>query len=725
MSEHCPSCKSPLTSEGDCLRCLVSLATISAPTSHPTSFASYDNLKKIAVGGMGSVYQAFQPDLNRTVALKMLSEQSMQSADAIRRFQTETEAAASLDHPNIVSIFETGVIDQTAFYSMPYLSGGNLADFIKNGGHTQQEAIEIVTKISRAIAYAHRRGVLHRDLKPANILLNEEGEPQVADFGLAKLAQQNTIVTLNGAVLGTPAYMSPEQASSDQNKVGPTSDIYSLGAILYELITGKSPFQADTPLEMLKRVTEDKPLSPSSLSKKIPVDLSTITLKCLEKEPHKRYPSADALADDLDRFTQGLPLSAQNSTTKTLRRKLLISSAIITMLFIAAGILTHFRNKSDQKTDSQPLEGSTQFSANSDQFETESSLPREWVVTTPSDLPTEGKLTLREAIEKSKDQDTITFETSLTNKTISLVSGQLIIDKNLTINASALTQSPIIDARGKSRIVRIDPQNKVTINNLSFTNGNTTVQEGEIGGAILNNQSNLILNCCSIFRNSTNFDGGGIYNRGAEETATLTLNGCTLFENSTGSGGGGIYNRGSFGAATATVILNNCTLYQNFTTRSGGGIFNTAHSQGEAHLEITNCTIVGNFATSFGGGVFNDGGSNGKATMTISNTILAQNKAKYGADLWDYQTKVTATGTNLISNNKGYESDLSANTTLIAAPLLAPLGNYGGPTHTMPPLSGSPAIDAGGTSSSEKTDQRGFPRLVNEALDIGAVEIDQ
>ena len=242
MSEHCPSCKSPLTSEGDCLRCLVSLATISAPTSHPTSFASYDNLKKIAVGGMGSVYQAFQPDLNRTVALKMLSEQSMQSPDAIRRFQTETEAAASLDHPSIVSIFETGVIDQTPFYSMPYLSGGNLADFIKNGGHTQQEAIEIVTKISRAIAYAHRRGVLHRDLKPANILLTEEGEPQVADFGLAKLAQQNTIVTLNGAVLGTPAYMSPEQASSDQSKVGPTSDIYSLGAILYELITGKSPF---------------------------------------------------------------------------------------------------------------------------------------------------------------------------------------------------------------------------------------------------------------------------------------------------------------------------------------------------------------------------------------------------------------------------------------------------------------------------------------------------
>jgi len=194
MNKRCPSCEGELTAQGDCLPCLVALAATptQASSSSLGSFASYDILEKIATGGM-----------------EMLSDRAMQSPDALRRFQTETEAAASLDHPHIVPIFETGLEEELAFYSMPYLPGGTLADLLEKGIHDQRDSIEIMQKISRAVAYAHRRGILHRDLKPTNILLDEHGEPQITDFGLAKLSGQDTAVTLSGTVLGTPAYMSP------------------------------------------------------------------------------------------------------------------------------------------------------------------------------------------------------------------------------------------------------------------------------------------------------------------------------------------------------------------------------------------------------------------------------------------------------------------------------------------------------------------------------------
>ena len=339
MSQSCPSCASTLTVQGDCLHCLVSLAATPPPglSASLGSFASYDILEKISSGGMGEVYLAHQPELNRTVALKMLSGSATQSPDALRRFQTEIEATASLDHPHIVPIFETGLVDDLAFYSMPYLSGGTLADALQKENRNPQDSIRILQKVARAVSYAHRRGILHRDLKPSNILLDEHGEPQVADFGLAKLSKQDTVLTLTGSVLGTPAYMSPEQASGNQTQISTSSDIYSLGAILYELLTGRPPFQADTPLEMLKRVTEDSPPPPSTLVKKIPSDLSTITLKCLEKDPTRRYQTADDLADDLDRFIQGRPILAKPPNTsylvaRFLRRHAFASCAIAAIL---------------------------------------------------------------------------------------------------------------------------------------------------------------------------------------------------------------------------------------------------------------------------------------------------------------------------------------------------------------------------------------------------------
>ena len=734
MSSSCPSCQGRLTAQGECLLCLVSLAATREPNSLEKngSLGSYDLLNKISSGGMGSVYRAYQPELNRTVALKVLSDRALQSPDSLRRFHTETEAAAALDHPHIVPIFEAGMEGNLAFYSMPYLSGGTLADASTRENLTQKDLVSITQKITQAVAYAHSRGILHRDLKPSNILLDEHGEPQITDFGLAKVGGQDTVVTLAGTVLGTPAYMSPEQANGNHAQVGNSSDIYSIGALLYELLTGRPPFQGSTPLEVLKRVTEDSPLPPSSILKTIPPDLSSIILKCLEKEPARRYLSADKLAEDLDHFLQGRPISARPPHklyrfSRFLQRHRFATGTLAFAVFLTLGsILTtvfYLRKKLP------PNDSETAFNATTTHSIKESrppepytGPPRTWTVTTASDLPQAEHLTLRQALSKATDRDTINFDSSLKEETFTLVQGQLVIENSLTIDASRFPHGLTIDAGGKSRVLKVTPHNTVVINRLSFTGGNATKQEGQIGGGILNNQSNLKLNSCSIFGNSANFDGGGIYNRGAENQADLTLNACSVFDNRSSSGGGGIYNRGNFDAASARLILNSCTLARNTTGQSGGGIFNSGHANGRAVLHLKNCTFVANSALKFGGGVFNDGGGQGETLVAMSNTILAKNTAEFGPDLWVYQAEIIATGSNLLSSNQGFEPPLASNLIFAEDPQLTPLGNYGGPTQTMLPRPHSPVIDSGVASDKEDIDQRGFPRLVNGFLDIGSVE---
>ena len=272
-------------------------------------FGDYELLSEIARGGMGVVYKARQVNLNRIVALKMILAGQLASEEEVQRFRTEAEAAANLDHPGIVPIFEIGQHDGQHFFSMGYVDGCSLADRVRNGPLPPKEAAELTKKVAEAIAFAHSRNVIHRDLKPANVLLDQNGEPKVTDFGLARKTDTNSGMTRTGAVMGTPSYMPPEQAAGKTNEVGPLSDVYSLGAILYCLLTGRPPFQAASPIDTLMQVIEQDPVDPYLLNHQVDRELSSICMKSLEKTPSDRYGSALAVADDLRRYLDGEDIS--------------------------------------------------------------------------------------------------------------------------------------------------------------------------------------------------------------------------------------------------------------------------------------------------------------------------------------------------------------------------------------------------------------------------------
>ncbi len=271
----------------------------------------YELLSEIARGGMGVVYKARQTNLNRVVALKMILAGQLALDEEVQRFRTEAEAAANLDHPGIVPIYEIGQHEGQHFFSMGFVDGCSLADRVRNGPLPPNEAAELTKKIAEAIAFAHSRNVIHRDLKPANVLLDQNGEPKVTDFGLARKTDNDSGMTRTGAVMGTPSYMPPEQAAGKTSEVGPLSDVYSLGAILYCLLTGRPPFQAANPLDTLLQVMEREPVSVSTINPEIQRDLETICHKCLQKEPAKRYTSTQELAEDLGRWLRGEPITAR------------------------------------------------------------------------------------------------------------------------------------------------------------------------------------------------------------------------------------------------------------------------------------------------------------------------------------------------------------------------------------------------------------------------------
>lgn len=274
-------------------------------------FGDYEIIEEIARGGMGVVYKARQVNLNRTVALKMILTGQLAGKDDVQRFYTEAEAAAQLDHPGIVPIFEIGEHEGQHYFSMAYIEGDSLAQKVANGPLPPHEAAEIVQKVCQAIAYAHGRGVVHRDLKPANVLMDPSSQPKVTDFGLAKRDESESNLTGTGQILGTPSYMPPEQASGRLDEVGPGSDVYSVGGILYCLLTGCPPFQSSSAMDTLLQVLEKEPVAPRALDPKLPVDLNTICLKCLEKNPKQRYASAAELSDDLQRYLAGEPITAR------------------------------------------------------------------------------------------------------------------------------------------------------------------------------------------------------------------------------------------------------------------------------------------------------------------------------------------------------------------------------------------------------------------------------
>ena len=379
----CPRCGARLADHarlGFCSRCLAAISLAEpepeaaseddlaavlpktvAPARKETRFGDYELLEEIARGGMGVVYRARQPSLNRIVAVKMLLFGGLAGPEKLRRFRAEAAAAAALDHPYIVRILDAGEQDGQPFLAMEYVAGRDLAQLVSDRPLPARQAAGYVQKITRAIAFAHAHGVLHRDLKPSNVLINAFDEPQLTDFGLARHIAADSDLTHSGQVLGSPNFMPPEQcgvaadirrrnstpemddrlltSAATNPRFGPWSDVYGLGAILYHLLTGRPPFLADTFEATLRQVLEHEPVPPRQLNPQIPRDLETICLKCLEKEPAKRYASAQELDADLGRFLSDEPIHARPiGPTARLwrwcRRKPALATAIVLVVAI-------------------------------------------------------------------------------------------------------------------------------------------------------------------------------------------------------------------------------------------------------------------------------------------------------------------------------------------------------------------------------------------------------
>lgn len=267
-------------------------------------FGRYELLGEIGRGGMGVVYKARQKDLDRIVALKMIQARHLASEEQVGRFYAEAKAAGKLQHQNIVRIHEVGQAMGQHYFAMEYVAGESLADVVRQGVPDAPTSAECVAVVARAVAYLHEQGIVHRDLKPSNILLDDAGRPYVTDFGLAKLLGAGNHAD-DGTIAGTPSYMAPEQAAGQNDRVGPLSDVYSLGAILYELLVGRPPFREATALDTLVMVLEGEPDTPRTVRPQVPPELEQICLRCLEKNPDDRYPSAVALAEDLERYLRG------------------------------------------------------------------------------------------------------------------------------------------------------------------------------------------------------------------------------------------------------------------------------------------------------------------------------------------------------------------------------------------------------------------------------------
>ena len=324
---------------------------LSPPASPPPTvryFGDYELLEEIARGGMGVVFKARQVTLNRIVAVKMILAGQLARPADVQRFHTEAEAAANLKHPNIVAIHEVGEHEGKHYFSMDYIEGQSLAALVREGPLPAERAARYARIIAQAIHYAHQRGTLHRDLKPSNVLIDAHDQPQVTDFGLAKSLKGDSELTQTGQVLGSPSYMPPEQAMGRLSQMGPASDVYSLGALLYHLLAGRPPFVAETIHETLTQVVSVEPVAPRLLNPSVPRDLETICLKCLEKDPARRYASASELADDLERWFRHEPIRAKPTGAlqrvgKWARRRPALAALLVVGLAGLAGVLWEWR----------------------------------------------------------------------------------------------------------------------------------------------------------------------------------------------------------------------------------------------------------------------------------------------------------------------------------------------------------------------------------------------
>src|SRR5438552_1562143 len=291
------------------------------PSRMQMEFGDYELVEEIGRGGQGVVYRAHQKSLNRTVALKVIGLGHWATEAHLKRFRREAEAAASLEHPGIVPIHEVGEREGTCYFSMGFIEGDQLDAVVRREPMSVRRAAELIAKVARTVHYAHEHHILHRDIKPGNILLDQEGEPHLTDFGLARLVETESTVTRTMEVLGTPSYMAPEQAVGNDAAITSATDVYGLGAVLYQLLTGHPPFAGGTTYETIKLLLDTEPRDLRLWNPKIDRDLSTICVKCLEKDPQRRYPSALALSEDLERWLKHEPIRARRSGVFTRGRK--------------------------------------------------------------------------------------------------------------------------------------------------------------------------------------------------------------------------------------------------------------------------------------------------------------------------------------------------------------------------------------------------------------------
>lgn len=384
--QHCAECGTPLPAywpKGLCAQCAIDgalelthaasqvrppdapapPASLEPPPSSPPgaplgAFGDYDLLEEIARGGMGVVYRARQRNLGRLVAVKMILAGSLAGKDFVRRFRTESAAAAILQHPNIVAIHDVGVHEGRHYFSMDYVQGRNLAQLVGQQPLPPAKAAGYVRILAEAIHYAHAQGILHRDLKPSNVLIDANDQPRITDFGLARRLDGESSLTLTGQVLGSPNFMPPEQAGGKRGKVGRPSDVYALGGILYYLLTARAPFQAESLEGTISQVLHVEPVSPRLLNPSLPKDLETIVLKCLEKEPSRRYQTAQELAAELTRFLRQEPIHARPITPpeklwRWARRKPALAFLVLLLHLVGAaglaGIVWQWRQAEQER----------------------------------------------------------------------------------------------------------------------------------------------------------------------------------------------------------------------------------------------------------------------------------------------------------------------------------------------------------------------------------------
>src|SRR5438067_11487657 len=368
----CPTCGAeipPDAPEGGCPGCLLQsgLDPLVNEDGHPSDvtrvqpatesersvemlgdLGDYELLEEIGRGGQGVVYRARQKSLNRTVALKVIGLGQWAAKAHVKRFRLEAEAAASLEHPCIVPIYEVGERDGACYFSMKFVEGGQLDEVVRRAPMSIPQAVELITKVARTVHYAHEHSILHRDIKPGNILLDEKGEPHLTDFGLARLVETESTVTRTLEVLGTPSYMAPEQAVGNNAAISAITDVYGIGAVLYQLLTGHPPFAGGTTYETIKLLLDTEPRQPRLWNARIDRDVSTICLKCLEKDPKRRYSSALALAEDLERWLRHEPILARRTgvvsrTKKWVRRNptgALLAASLVALVTAAGWIVS-------------------------------------------------------------------------------------------------------------------------------------------------------------------------------------------------------------------------------------------------------------------------------------------------------------------------------------------------------------------------------------------------